>query len=75
MGKAILNNDVLDVIYDSICGYPLEDAYRILTKHRAGQYIPISFIKECITKGDDWSFDKDTLWHLIERWENNVAKI
>lgn len=31
--------------------------------------IPISFIKECITKGDEWTFDKDTLWHLIETWE------
>lgn len=31
--------------------------------------IPISFIKDCITKGDDWTFDKDTLWHLIETWE------
>lgn len=33
--------------------------------------IPISFIKECIQNGDDWCFDKDTLWSLLDSWEDN----
>lgn len=44
MPKAILNNDVLDVIYDNICGYPLEEAYKILDEHRVGKYIPVDWL-------------------------------
>lgn len=40
MQKAILNNDVIDVIYDTFCGYPLEKAYKILEEYRTGKYIP-----------------------------------
>ncbi len=53
MGKAKLNNDVLDIIYDAICGYPLEEAYKILEDHRKGLYIPVEFIQEQIIKTSD----------------------
>lgn len=55
--------EYVDVIAYDVDGAPTVEA------------IPISFIKDCIITADDWTFDKDTLWHLIERWENNVAKI
>lgn len=45
MRKAILQNDVIDVIYDTICGYPLNEAYEILENHRAGKYIPVEWLK------------------------------
>lgn len=34
-----------------------------------GEQMDISFIRECIEKGDDWCFDKDTLWALLDEWE------
>lgn len=51
MARAILNNDIIDVIYDKICGYPLEEAYKILDNHRNGAYIPIEWIKKYAKKG------------------------
>ncbi len=36
-----------------------------------GEQMDIAFIRECIEKGDDWCFDKDTLWSLLDAWEEN----
>ncbi len=76
MAKAILNNDVIDVIYDSVCGYPLEEAYKILEDHRKGLYIPVDFIKEQIEITTDITntdeFDvlyAGNLGYLLKLWE------
>ncbi len=34
-----------------------------------GEQMDVAFIRECIEKGDDWCFDKDTLWSLLDAWE------
>lgn len=42
----IKQNDIIDVIYDTICGYEPEEAYKILELYQAKQLIPIEWIKE-----------------------------
>jgi len=48
MSKAIIHNDVIDVIYDTIYGYTIEEAHEILYKYRYGQLIPADYIEEKI---------------------------
>lgn len=76
MSKAILNNDVLDIIYDSICGYPLEEAYKILEDHRRGMYISVEWIEKYIDHrlakhGDTWSF----INCMMNDWEEENESI
>lgn len=42
----IKQNDIIDVIYDTICGYEPEKAYEILELYQAKRLIPIEWIKE-----------------------------
>lgn len=65
--KAIKQNDVIDVIYDSIYGYSLEEAFKILEDHRKGVYIPIEWIEEWGWKNG--MSESMSLRVMIEDWE------
>ena len=79
-------NDIIDVIYDTICGYKPEEAYQILEKVRAGQYISVEWIKN--KKVDFQNENKpfnylrgmqdgfnDCIDYLLSEWEKENAKI
>lgn len=72
MARAILNNDIIDVIYDKICGYPLEEAYKILDNHRNGAYIPIEwidgYIKRKIKVGGMYA-EMLYIYDMLKDWE------
>ena len=68
----IKQNDVIDVIYDSIYGYSLEEAFEILEGHRKGAYIPIEWIEKFMNKfrcdmvtSDEYAF----LHFMLCEWE------
>lgn len=46
----IKQNDIVDVVYDTICGYKPEEAFEILKKFRAGAYMPIDWADEKVDK-------------------------
>ena len=68
MSKTILNNDVLDIIYDSICGYPLEDAYKILEDHRRGMYISVDWIEKWMRKSEN-TYNREQVYEMLSDWE------
>ena len=48
------NDDLLiDVIYDTVCGYKPEEAFKILEMVRARGYIPIEFIQDEIKRFEE----------------------
>ena len=76
MRKAILQNDVIDVIYDSICGYPLDKAYEILENHSAGKYIPKEWLerKGMILAANKYDFSAGVIRIVIKEWEKENGK-
>lgn len=44
--KAIKQNDIIDVIYDSWYGLPLEEADKVVCDYVHGELIPIEWLKE-----------------------------
>ena len=51
-------DNIIDVIYDRVCGYKLSEAVQILEKYRTKQLIPIEWIwkwydEETHRLGDD----------------------
>lgn len=67
--KAIKQNDVIDVIYDSIYGYSLEEAFKILEDHRKGAYIPIEWIEKQMAKRENYGNIANAIGHLLLEWE------
>lgn len=70
--KAIKQNDVIDVIYDSIYGYSLEEAFKILEDHRKGAYIPIEWIKQY---WDIHRVGNMTIWNMLNAWDEEQARL
>lgn len=72
----IKQNDIIDVIYDSIYGYSLEEAFKILEDHRKGAYIPIEWIEKWFSQfygeqGLEWNKCKR---FMLEDWEKENDK-
>lgn len=75
--KAIKQNDVIDVIYDSIYGYSLEEAFKILEDHRKGVYIPIEWIDGYIKRrANDVNIYAEILFisDMVKKWEEENGK-
>ena len=71
----IKQNDIIDVIYETICGYEPEEAYKILELYHCKRLIPIEWLINKCNKVDDlgmgiedWSI-KDCYKLVLEDWE------
>lgn len=66
----IKQNDVIDVIYETICGYEPEQAFKILELYRAKRLISIEWIL-------DWHIGcpEGSIGKMIRDWEreNNAT--
>ncbi len=67
----IKHNDIIDVIYDKICGYEPEEAYKILELYHCKRLIPIEWVDSYCT---DCSIDlRDNnvkaIKMLLEDWK------
>lgn len=71
MTKAIIQNDIIDVIYDTVCGYPIDEAIKIVEDYQQGKLIPIEWIKKWCGDEPYWS---NCAMHLIEDWEKGNGK-
>ena len=65
------NDDYFDVIYDTICGYKIHEAIKILEKYRYKQLIPVGWIKNYASHKASKDFI-DCYWHF---WEDDVLKM
>ena len=72
--RAIKQNDIIDVIYDTWYGLPLEEADKVVHDYVLKKLIPIEWIKAW---GDHFINEKgyytgdgyDTIWDMLEEWE------
>lgn len=71
----IKQNDVIDVIYDSIYGYSLEEAFKILEDHRKGTYIPVEWLLEKSRKLPFTSEKGMYIDEILEEWEEEQASL
>lgn len=76
------NDDYIDVIYDTICGFKLDEAMDILEKYRYKQLIPIEWIKRYIAEEGIYpnrellSVEQaDAIERMVENWEKENAKV
>lgn len=78
----IKQNDYVDVIYDTICGFTLEEVIEILEKYRDKRLIPIDWIENWSKQfykyingtkyymGDGY----DSVWDVIDEWRKENDK-
>lgn len=68
----IKQNDIIDVIYETICGYEPEKAYEILELYRTKRLIPIDWIKDYVGPGisdDIFQRNRKFVLNMINDWE------
>lgn len=73
--RAIIQDDVLDVIYDSWYGLPLEEADKVVCDYVSKKLIPIEWVKKYIEdntkvvknpKYDGWYFSEEPIDYYIK---------
>lgn len=64
----IKQNDIIDVIYDKICGYEPEEAYKILELYQAKRLIPVEWIEKKLNCCDNINAEI-FVKSLIRDWE------
>lgn len=71
MSKLIWQNgpqEVTEVIYDTICGMPIDKAFEVLEQYECKRLIPVDYIKEQIKNWDNINAEV-YLRALLYQWE------
>lgn len=85
MSKGLIWQDdenIIDVVYQSIYGLPIKEAMQVIKKYQEKQLIPVEWIEKWSEKfykvingkkyytGDGY----DTVWDMMEDWEKENGK-
>lgn len=62
------DDNIVDVVYQTICGFPVKEAISIIEQYRAGRLIPRDYLLMWRTTHDEFSVAR-----MLDDWDKDKA--